>query len=395
MPDKRHTICIVTGTRADWGLLTPLAAALRARPDVDLQIVATNMHLIDRCGHTVDEIVAAGFTVTTTVPMATDGDDGASRARAMALCMDGMASVFSGEKGIARPDALIVLGDRYEMLAVAATAAVMRIPLIHIAGGTVSEGAVDDAMRHAITKLAQLHLVETDEAAARVRQMGEDPANIVVTGALGVWNIMHQPLLSASQLAESLGGFDLSAGRSLLVTYHPATLDNADPVDRYNELLAALDRFHDVRVLMTYSNNDAGGEAIARLTQAYATANPGRVKAVASLGMLRYLSALRYADAVVGNSSSGIVEVPSMHIPTVDIGIRQRGRLCADSVIHCGDTADEIAEAIARALSPAARARAARTVNPYAKPDTVRIMTAAIMRFLPDATRPKIFHELK
>lgn len=390
MPDTRYKICIVTSTRADWGLLTPLATALRARPDVELQIVATNMHLIDSCGRTVSEIVNGGFTVTATVPMEVSGDDGESRARAMALCMDGMARVL----GQLSPDCLIVLGDRYEILAVAAAASVMRLPIVHIAGGTVSEGAVDDSMRHAVTKLASLHLVETDDAAARVRQMGEDPARIVVTGALGVWNIMNQPLMTPQQLSDSIGGFALKPGRSLLVTYHPATLDEVAPADRYNELLAALDRFHDVRVLITYPNNDAGGAAIARLTCEYAAANPQRVKAVASLGMVRYLSALRCVDAVVGNSSSGIVEVPSMHIPTVDIGLRQRGRLCADSVLHCGDTADEIAEAIARALSPSERARAAQAVNPYYKPDTVRRMVRAIMNFMPVAGQPKHFRRL-
>lgn len=385
----RH-VCIVTGTRADWGLLTPLARSLRDSGRVRLSIVATNMHLVERCGMTVREIEEAGFAVDERVPMHTDGDDAVARVRAMGECMQGMADAF----GRLRPDCAIILGDRYEMLAVAAAAAMMRIPITHIAGGTVSEGAIDDAMRHAITKLSSLHLVETDDARRRVIQMGEHPATVIATGALGVWNIMHQKLMSRSQLEATLDGFRLDPASTLLVTYHPATLDDADPVERFDQLLAALDRFPDSNVLITLPNNDAGGDAIAARVAAYAAASPARVKAVASLGMVRYLSALRCVAAVVGNSSSGIVEVPSMHIPTVDVGMRQHGRPCSHSVIHCGDTADLIEEAIRLALSSAGRSRAMTAVNPYGRPDTVRLMTDAVIDFVNRAPAPKTFYNI-
>lgn len=340
---------------------------------------------------TVGEIVDAGFNVDARVPMEVDGDSAADRVRAMARCLDGMADAF----GRLCPDAVIILGDRYEMLAVASAAAMMRIPIVHIAGGTVSEGAVDDSIRHAITKLASLHLAETDEARNRIVQMGEDPARVVVAGALGVWNIMNQPLLSKAELEASLDGFVFDPDSTLLVTYHPATLDNSDPAVRFNELLGALDMFPRSKVLLTHPNNDAGGEAIAALVEDYARANPDRVRAVTSLGMLRYLSALRHVAAVVGNSSSGIVEVPSMHIPTVDVGIRQKGRLCSASVIHCADDCESIAEAIAAALSPEGRSRARRAANPYFRPDTVALMVESILAFMPQRNVAKRFCNLK
>lgn len=386
-----YRICIATSTRADWGLLTPLAGALRNNPQVELQIVATNMHLSERCGMTVHEITDAGFTVDARVPMEDAGDGAADRVRAMAQCLAGTAEAFER----LRPDAVIILGDRYEMLAVASAAAMMRIPIIHIAGGTVSEGAVDDSIRHAITKLASLHLAETDEARRRIVQMGEDPARVAATGALGVWNIMNQPLLSKAELEESLGGFTLDPESTLLVTYHPATLDNGDPAARFNELLGALDMFPRSKVLLTHPNNDAGGEAIAALVEDYARANPDRVRAVTSLGMLRYLSALRNVAAVVGNSSSGIVEVPSMHIPTVDVGIRQKGRLCSASVIHCADDCESITEAIAMALSPEGRRQAREASNPYYRPDTVALMVRTILDYMPRRNVAKRFNNLK
>lgn len=384
-------VCIITGTRADWGLLTPLARALADIADVRLQIVATNMHLMEEYGMTVHEIEDAGFSIDARVPMDVEGETSASRVRAMSLCMNGMADVFER----LAPDVALILGDRFEMLAVASAAAMMRIPIVHIAGGTVSEGALDDSIRHAITKLATLHLVETDEARQRVIQMGEDPEKVVNTGALGVYNIMNQELMSAEQLAASLDGFDLSVGRSMLVTFHPATLDNGDPATQITNLIAALDAFPTCKVLFTHPNNDAGGEAIAARIQEYAAANADHVHFVRSLGMVRYLSALQFVDVVVGNSSSGIVEVPSMHIPTVDIGIRQRGRLCSDSVIHCSVDSADIQMAIARALSPAGQHRARTAINPYYKPDTVAYMVEAILSLGSGPAGPKKFYNLR
>lgn len=392
--NKRRTprrVCIITGTRADWGLLTPVAKALHADADrFSLQIAATNMHLDPRFGATVNEIVDAGFSVDARVPMPAVDDTPLGRTRAMAQCLDGMATALAQ----LAPDVVVILGDRYEMLAAASAAAMLRIPVAHIAGGNISEGAIDDCLRHAITKLSSLHLTETEKARRRVIQLGEDPATVINAGALGVHNITHQRLLDAETLARTLDGFALDRGSSLLVTYHPATMDDADPAARFDELLAALDEFPGSRVLITYPNNDAGGAAIIERIRRYADANPGRVKAVPSLGMLRYLSALRCVAAVVGNSSSGIVEVPSMGRPTVDVGTRQAGRLCANSVFHCADDASSIAQTIAFALSAEGQQIAAQAVNPYQQPDTVHKIVEAIASMPPAPTRAKHFYDI-
>lgn len=391
MEGRRHKICFVTTTRADWGLLMPLARALRDEPSVDVQIVAANMHLMERYGMTVDEIRSAGFTVDACVPMDVEGDDEASRVHAMARCLDGVADALAR----LRPDMAVLLGDRYEMLAVASAAAVMLIPIVHIAGGEISEGAVDDSIRHAITKLSTYHLTATEPYRRRVIQMGEAPDRVVNTGAIGVWNAFNTPLLSAQELGRQLG-IDFTASKVAVVTYHPVTTDSAvTPVDRVRAMLDALDAFPSLTYVITYPNNDARGEQIIALLEDYAAARPGRVVLVRSLGMVRYQTLLSLASLVIGNSSSGIVEAPSAGVPTVDIGIRQRGRLAAPSVIHCGDSTAEIEQAIAEALLPRMQELAARRENPYYKPDTLGLMTRAVLDFaraLPAA--PKKFHDL-
>lgn len=381
-------LCFVTTTRADWGLLKPLAVEMRRRGHTVL-VAASNMHLSERFGHTASEIEADGFAIDAAVPL-TEGDSPADRAVAMGECALGMARAY----GALHPDAVIALGDRYEMLAAVAAAAVADIPVVHIAGGEISEGAQDDAFRHAITKLSSLHLTATEPYRRRVVQLGEDPGTVVNTGAIGVANIMTADLMPAAELAESIG-MPVDGGDIAVVTYHPATLDHsADHAGRTAALLEALDRFPDLRLVITYPNNDAGGASAIPLLEAYAAARHGRVRCIPSLGARRYLSLLRHAAVVVGNSSSGIVEVPSAGIPTVDIGIRQRGRIAADSVIHCGTSADDIARAIAEALSPDFRARAAATVNPYSRPDTLELMADSVEAFLVRPRTPKKFHDL-
>ena len=326
-----RNIAIATGTRADWGLLSGIAVALRDRPDCRVTVLATNMHLQQRYGMTINEIKADGFDDVVSVAMPDTGDTPAGTVDAMGACMSGMARAF----GELKPDVVVILGDRFEMLATATAAMMMRIPIVHIAGGEISEGAIDDSIRHAITKMASLHLTSTEPYRRRVIAMGEEPGRVINTGSIGVWNLLNEPLMPRDRLEESIG-FSLPHG-SLLVTYHPATLDSCDTESRCRALLEALDRFPDSHVLITYPNNDAQGRVIIDMIESYALSNPDRVRVIPSLGKLRYLSALRCVSAVVGNSSSGIIEVPSMGIPTVDIGIRQRGRLCSDSVIHCGD----------------------------------------------------------
>jgi len=388
MKARKLTIAVATSTRADWGLLRPIARALSLEDGVEVKIVATNMHLNPLYGHTVDEIVADGFEVAAEVPMHAASAGGADTVRATAECMAGMADAFSS----IAPDLLLLLGDRYEMLAVATAATIMRIPIVHVAGGEISEGAFDDSIRHAITKLSALHLTATEPYRQRVIQMGEHPDMVVNTGAIGVYNLVHEPPVSCRELEVSVG---LPISRStLLVTLHPATLDNVPVAERCAALLDALDMFPRSNLIFTYPNNDPDGEVIIGMIEAYVARNSQRAVAVPSLGWKRYLSALHYVGAVVGNSSSGIVEVPSMHIPTVDIGMRQRGRLAAESVIHCEPDAASIAAAIGFALSDEGQTLARRSENPYAKPDTLRIMVDAILGAPPERMRAKRFHDL-
>lgn len=382
-------LCFVTTTRADWGLLQPLASAMKADPEVEVLIVAGNMHLMEAYGMTVREIEADGFDIAARVPMEADGDDEASKAKAMALCLAGMADAFQR----LRPDAAVLLGDRYEMLAVASAASVMHIPIIHIAGGEISEGAIDDSFRHAITKLSTLHLTATEPYRRRVINMGEQPDMVVNTGAIGVWNAMNLEAMTREELEADLA-FDLHRPFAL-VTYHPATNDSAvHPADRVEEMLRALD-LADLAAVITYPNNDARGEAIITTLMCYAGSRPHRACLVKSLGMRRYQSLLRLASVVVGNSSSGIVEAPSAGVPTVDIGMRQRGRMAAPSVIHCADDTSSIYAAIQRALSPRMQAIAARRENPYCAPDTLSRMVGAVRHFLDSLPcGPKKFHDI-
>lgn len=384
----KKKICFATGTRADWGLLSQLAKTLDQREDCDVTVIATNMHLSERYGMTVNDIIADGFTPMS-VEMNIDDDSETARAEAMGECMKGFAIAFAEIK----PNMLVILGDRYEMLAVASTAAVMRIPIVHIAGGTISEGAVDDSIRHAITKLSALHFTETEQYRHRVIAMGENPDRVINTGAIGVWNICNMKLMDKSELSDSLG-FDLSTPYAI-ATFHPATLDDVDPGESCREMLKALDKFAELNVIITYPNNDARSEGIIREIKNYAQKNPKRVLLIKSLGYKRYLSALKYAEFEIGNSSSGIVEVASFGIPAIDIGIRQNGRDCAESVIHCADSEAAIEQAISKAMSSEFKKFAAECENPYNKPNTLKLMTEAIVKANPEELIRKKFYDIE
>jgi UDP-N-acetylglucosamine 2-epimerase (non-hydrolysing)/GDP/UDP-N,N'-diacetylbacillosamine 2-epimerase (hydrolysing) len=362
----KRKICIVSGTRADWGILSSVAKALQTCETIELQIIATNMHLNPHYGMTVNEIIEDGFKVDEKVEMNAKSDSAVDTAIATSKCLSGVAKALNRLK----PDILLILGDRYEMLAVATAATIMRIPIAHIAGGEISEGAFDDNIRHALTKLSTLHFTATDAYRNRVIAMGENPAYVFNTGAIGVANIINETILPKTEL-EKFVGLEINSS-TLLVTLHPATMDPVPVSERCEALLQALDGFQSSHIIFTYPNNDPEGRIIIQMIEDYAAKNPGRCAVVPSLGRKRYISALHFVSAVVGNSSSGIVEVPTMRIPTVDIGIRQQGRIAASSVIHCEPEADSIHQAISFALSPSGKRLALETDNPYAKRDTVR-----------------------
>lgn len=380
-------LTVATGTRADWGLLSPLAKVLQQQQGIHVDILATNMHLLPQYGHTIDEIEADGFEVAARVPMP-GGDSPLERAVAMGTCLEGTAR----ELARLQPHLLIILGDRYEMLAVASAATLTGVPIVHLHGGELTFGAIDDNIRHAISKLSALHFTSTEAARQRLIAMGEDPSRVIYTGAIGVWNFCNFTPMPKSELEASLQlNLDYP---TLLVTFHPATLDPADPATRCRAMLDALDSFPDRQLILTYPNNDPRSAGIIAEISAYSAANPDRVRLIPSLGLRRYQSVLRYVEAVIGNSSSGILEVPSAGIPTVNIGIRQAGRDRATSVIDCGDSSDEICSAIAKALSPEFRASAAKTVNPYYRPDTLQLMVKAITGCDPELLKYKKFHDI-
>ena len=385
----KRKICIATGTRADWGLLSPIAQALNKRDDVDLKIIATNMHLSEEYGSTWKEIENDGLKIDWRVKMKSDADTRKDTVLAMSECMAGMAEALAA----LRPDLLVILGDRYEMLATASAALILRIPIAHIAGGAISQGAYDESIRHAITKMSHIHLTETERYRKRVIQLGENPEHVICTGAIGVYNIMHTQYISREQLERELN-LTLS-DRLILATFHPATLDEMPPQQQCKNLLAALDRHPDYQTIFTYPNNDSEGRIIIQLIESYRRRHPERVAVFPSLGMRRYLSMLHCATAVVGNSSSGIVEVPSIGIPTLDIGIRQMGRTAAPSVLHCGVSEEEIVDGLETVLSSSFRLIAKSAENPYYLPDTLEKMVDAIVNTPLDNIIIKPFYDVK
>ena len=385
----KRKICIATGTRADWGLLSPIAQALNKRDDVDLKIIATNMHLSEEYGSTWKEIENDGLKIDWRVKMKSDADSRKDTVLAMSECMAGMAESLSA----LQPDLLVILGDRYEMLATASAALILRIPIAHIAGGAISQGAYDESIRHAITKMSHIHLTETERYRKRVIQLGENPEHVIYTGAIGVYNIMHTQYISREQLERELN-LTLS-DRLILATFHPATLDEMPPQQQCKNLLAALDRHPDYQTIFTYPNNDSEGRIIIQLIESYRRRHPERVAVFPSLGMRRYLSMLHCATAVVGNSSSGIVEVPSIGIPTLDIGIRQMGRTAAPSVLHCGVSEEEIVDGLETVLSSSFRMIAKSAENPYYLPDTLEKMVDAIVNTPLDNIIIKPFYDVK
>lgn len=358
MAAKRR-ICVVTGTRAEYGLLYWLLCELRNAADVELQIVATAMHLSPEFGATVQVIERDGFRIDARVEMLLSGDSPSAIAKSTGLGVIGFGDAFAQ----LRPDLLVVLGDRFEILAAAQAATFARIPIAHIHGGESTEGLIDEAIRHAVTKMSHLHFVAAEPYRRRVVQMGEAPERVFDVGAPGLDQLVHVEWMSREELAREL---EMPLSRPLLlVTYHPVTLERRSPAEPMAELLAALDRFDTASVVFTYPNADTDGRVLMEMIDAFVKPRAPRVRAFVSLGQRRYLSLMREADVVVGNSSSGLTEAPALQRATVNLGDRQRGRLKADSVIDCEEQADAVAAAIAHALSEEFRARLPGTMSLY------------------------------
>lgn len=354
-----RTICVVTGSRADYGLLYWLLKDIQADPDLQLQLIVTGMHLSPEFGLTWQTIIADGFTIDRKVEMLLSSDTPVGIAKATGLGIIGFADALAG----LQPDILVVLGDRFEIFAAAQAAMHLRIPIAHIHGGELTEGAIDDAIRHALSKMAHLHFTAAETYRQRVIQLGEQPDRVFNVGAIGLDNIYRLPLLDKDGLEEAIN-FKLGQ-RNLLVTFHPATLENATAQEQFAQLLQALDSFEDVHIIFTHSNADADGRVISNMIESYRARHPDRVAAFVSLGTLRYLSVIRHVDAVVGNSSSGLIEAPAFKVATIDIGDRQRGRLAADSVLHCSPRADDIRQMINLAFTDSFKRQLQAVKNPY------------------------------
>lgn len=348
-------IAVFTGTRAEYGLLYWLIRDLDNAVDFELQLLVSGSHLSPEFGETASVIEADGFRITDKVEMLLSSNSAVGTAKSVGLGLIG----YSDALNRMNPECLIILGDRFEALAVAQAAMFLRIPIAHIHGGEVTEGAYDDAIRHTITKLSYLHFTSTGSHLKRVIQLGESPERVYNTGAIGLEHLNRTSLLDLETLSISLE-FSLSSPY-FLVTYHPVTLAAESPRESFSQLLSALDHFPGHQVILTYPNADDGGREIIPLLEQYALLNPDRVLAIPSLGQRRYLSAVKHASAVIGNSSSGIIEVPSFNVPTINIGMRQSGRTAASSVYHCEATQQSIIKATTEAL---ARSHD-NVINPY------------------------------
>ena len=379
-------ICIVTGSRAEYGILRGLMKAIKNAPDLILQIIATNQHLSKLQGETYREIEHDGFTIDYKVYMADDKlpDNAKTIAKAISKGVSGFADAFD----VLQPDLLLILGDRYEMLAVASTALIYKIPIAHLHGGEITEGAFDDAIRHAITKMSHLHFTSTEAYRKRVIQLGEQPDRVFNVGALGVENVLKNVYMSKKEVEDSLD-FHMT-DKCFLCTYHPVTLSNMSSETQIKNLLEALDNYLDYHIIFTYSNSDTNSQIIINRIQEYVNKNIGRCMFIPSLGQRRYFSAIKFVKAVIGNSSSGIIEVPSLGIPTLDIGDRQKGRIAADSVIHCGYSTDDIKKGLEKVVSYNAN----RVYNPYYKAGTCKAILNVVKTYPLDSLIQKHFYNL-
>jgi UDP-hydrolysing UDP-N-acetyl-D-glucosamine 2-epimerase len=357
----KRRIAVFTGTRAEYGLLYELISEIQRSPSMQLQLIVSGTHLSPEFGSTWRQIEADGFPIEARVEMLLASDTAVGVTKSMGLGLIG----FADELDRLKPDILVVLGDRYEALAIAQSAMIARIPIAHIHGGEATEGSIDEAIRHSITKMSHLHFVAAEEYQRRVLQLGEDPQRVWVVGASGLDNIAKLEPLSKTALETDLG-LELKTP-TFLVTYHPVTLGNEDSALAMRTLLEVLDDVGGT-IIITGANADTGGVALRREATLFAAARPGRVASVDSLGATRYLSLMQHADVVIGNSSSGLLEAPAVGTATVDIGERQSGRLLAPSVIHCSEAAEDIRRAVKHALTDQHKQIAARRQTPYGTP---------------------------
>lgn len=385
----RKKVCVVTATRAEYGLLKPFILKLKNIEQFDIQVVVTGAHLSPAYGLTYKEIEDDNIVINKKIEILLGSDTAIAVSKAMGLALIGFSEYFEEN----RPDILLILGDRYEMLAAACAAANAGIPIAHLYGGETTEGAIDESIRHAITKLSYLHFTSTIEYRKRVIQLGESPDRVFSVGAIGIENAMCTELYSKTDLEESL---DWNLDRPFaIVTFHPVTMERGMAIGQVNELLKALDTFPEMKFIITKANADSEGLSINKIIEDYEHDHTN-VKVYDSLGTKRYLSTLKYAVMVIGNSSSGLIEAPSFLIPTINIGNRQKGRLQAESVINCDAICDCIVIAVKRAMSREFREKIRCVHNPYGDGDTSEKVVEIIKKYLEQENRNlmKKFYDL-
>lgn len=380
-------IAVFTGTRAEYGLLFWLLKAIQKSSEAELQLIVSAMHLSPEFGLTYEQIIADGFKIDAKVETLLSSDTQVGVAKAMGLGCIGYADALDR----LRPDMIVILGDRYEALAMAQTSLIMSVPIAHIHGGELTEGAYDDAIRHAITKMSHLHFPAVEEYRQRIIQMGESPDAVYTTGAIGLDHIRKSTLLSLEQLNEQLL-FELNKPY-FVVTYHPETLDKMAGGDGLRNLIKALDSFPECKVIITYSNADHGGRTLINELKQYASEQPSRVYLTKSLGSEKYLSLMSHAALVIGNSSSGLIEAPAFNVPSINIGERQRGRLRASTVIDCDSSYDAILSSIRKGLC-SNFIKEAKRVNyfPYGKGLASELIVRKIFDF--DKNTKKRFYDM-
>ena len=363
---EKRKVCIFTGTRAEYGLLKPLMDEIKSDPDLELQIVASCMHLSPEFGLTYQEIEKDGFNIDEKVEMLLSSDTPSGIVKSMGVGMIGYTDALNRLK----PDITVVLGDRFEALAFAIASFVNRIPIAHLYGGEITEGAIDDAFRHSITKLSYLHFTSTEEYRKRVIQLGEEPERVFNVGALGIDNIKKMKLLNKDEIESELGIKFKS--KNLLITYHPVTLKKDESEKEFKTLLNILREMEDTLFIFTKPNADTEGKKIIKLIEEFVKENNHKAISFTSLGQLNYLSIMQYVDAVVGNSSSGIIEAPSLKVPTINIGDRQKGRIRAKSVIDCKGTEEDIKKAFDAICDKKFKETLKKISNPYGDGNSAR-----------------------
>lgn len=387
MTNKRK-VCVVTGTRAEYGLLYWTIKKLNDDPDVELQLLVTGMHLSPEFGLTYHQIEADGFRIDKKVEMLLSSDTTIGVNKSIGLGMIGFGDAFAELK----PSLVLLLGDRFEIFAAATAAMISRIPIAHCHGGEATEGVIDESIRHAITKMSQIHFTATEAYHKRVIQLGEQPARVFNVGALGIENINKLKLLTREEFEESI---DFQLGeKNLLITFHPVTLEVSSAEKQFGDLLRVLDELADVKLIFTKANADTDGRIINQLIDKFVSDRREKAIAFTSLGQLRYLSALNFVDAVVGNSSSGVLEVPSFRKPTVNIGDRQKGRIKAESVIDCHPDIDEMRKAIQLALDNVFQDTIKDVENPYGRGNASDEIVDILKKIPLDSLIKKRFYDL-